>query len=117
MSRPPTFTPPPGARAYSPRTVRGEFAAVDSPVRDGAAPVRPGRTGSKEDFNPLLEALGGRGYRTVAVDGRGQYKSHEPEHDDSAYAQAELEQHVLAQAAALDTPVHLVGHSLGGQIA
>ncbi|MFJ9537880.1 alpha/beta fold hydrolase [Streptomyces sp. NPDC101225] len=122
MSRPPTFTPPPGARAYPLRTARGEFAAVDSPVAEGAAPrgtalLLPGFTGSKEDFNPLHEVLGARGYRTVAVDGRGQYESDGPEHDESAYAQHELAQDVLAQAAALDTPVHLVGHSLGGQIA
>ncbi|MFR0358088.1 alpha/beta fold hydrolase [Streptomyces sediminimaris] len=122
MSRPPTFTPPPGARAYSLRTARGEFAVVDSPVADGVAPrgtalLLPGFTGSKEDFNPLHETLGGRGYRTVAVDGRGQYESDGPEHDESAYAQSELAQDVLAQAAALGTPVHLVGHSLGGQIA
>jgi pimeloyl-ACP methyl ester carboxylesterase len=122
MSRPPTFTPPPGARAYSLRTARGEFAVVDAPVADGVAPkgtalLLPGFTGSKEDFNPLHEPLAARGYRTVAVDGRGQYESDGPEGDESAYAQAELAQDVLAQAAALGTPLHLVGHSLGGQIA
>jgi pimeloyl-ACP methyl ester carboxylesterase len=122
MSRPPTFTPPPGARAYSLRTARGEFAVVDAPVADGVAPkgtalLLPGFTGSKEDFNPLHEPLAARGYRTVAVDGRGQYESDGPEGDESAYAQAELAQDVLSQAAALGTPLHLVGHSLGGQIA
>ncbi|MEV6946058.1 alpha/beta hydrolase [Streptomyces sp. NPDC051172] len=122
MSRPPTFTPPPGARAYSLRTARGEFAVVDAPVADGVAArgtalLLPGFTGSKEDYNPLHEPLAARGYRTVAVDGRGQYESDGPETDESAYAQGELAQDVLAQAAALGTPVHLVGHSLGGQIA
>ncbi|MCD9873778.1 alpha/beta fold hydrolase [Streptomyces guryensis] len=122
MSRPPTFTPPPGARAYALRTARGEFAVVDAPVADGVAPkgtalLLPGFTGSKEDYNPLHRPLAARGYRTVAVDGRGQYESDGPETDESAYAQAELARDVLAQAAALDTPVHLVGHSLGGQIA
>ncbi|CAM5665275.1 Pimeloyl-ACP methyl ester carboxylesterase OS=Streptomyces griseomycini OX=66895 GN=FHS37_001137 PE=4 SV=1 [Streptomyces griseomycini] len=33
------------------------------------------------------------------------------------YARAELARDVLAQVAALGGPVHLVGHSLGGQIA
>ncbi|MFF4358363.1 alpha/beta fold hydrolase [Streptomyces sp. NPDC001604] len=122
MSRPPTFTPPPGARAYSLRTARGEFAVVDAPVADGVAAkgtalLLPGFTGSKEDYNPLHEPLAARGYRTVAVDGRGQYESDGPETDESAYAQSELARDVLAQAAALGTPVHLVGHSLGGQIA
>lgn len=121
MSRPPTFTPPPGSRAYSLRTARGEFAVVDAPVAAGVEPrgvalLLPGFTGSKEDFNPLHVALGERGYRTVAVDGRGQFESDGPEHDESAYAQAELARDVLAQTEALGTPVHLLGHSLGGQI-
>jgi pimeloyl-ACP methyl ester carboxylesterase len=77
----------------------------------------PGFTGSKEDFTLLHEPLAARGYRIVAVDGRGQYESDGPMDDESPYAQAELARDVLAQAAALDTPLHLVGHSLGGQIA
>ncbi|PWI15725.1 alpha/beta hydrolase [Streptomyces sp. Act143] len=122
MSRPPTFTPPPGARAYSLRTSRGEFAVVDAPVAEGVpargtALLLPGFTGSKEDFNPLHVPLAARGYRTVAVDGRGQYESDGPEADESAYAQDELAKDVLAQATAVGAPVHLVGHSLGGQIA
>ena len=122
MSRPPTFTPPPGARAYALRTARGEFAVVDAPAADGVAPrgtalLLPGFTGSKEDYNPLHEPLAARGYRTVAVDGRGQYESYGPADDESAYAQGELAQDVLAQAEAIGAPVHLVGHSLGGQIA
>ncbi|MFI6400813.1 alpha/beta fold hydrolase [Streptomyces sp. NPDC050548] len=122
MSRPPSFVPPPGARAYPLRTGRGEFAVVDSPVADGVEPkgvalLLPGFTGSKEDFNPLHVALGARGYRTVAVDGRGQYETDGPEHDESAYAQDELARDVLALAEAVGAPVQLLGHSLGGQIA
>ncbi|OPG04887.1 alpha/beta hydrolase [Streptomyces sp. GKU 895] len=95
---------------------------VDAPVADGVTPrgtalLLPGFTGSKEDFNPLHEPLAARGYRTVAVDGRGQYQSGGPDTDESAYAQDELAKDVLAQAAAVGAPVHLVGHSLGGQIA
>ncbi|MEU1296813.1 alpha/beta hydrolase [Streptomyces sp. NPDC005840] len=123
MSRPPSFAPPPGARAHPLPTARGEFAVVESPVAAGVEPrgvalLLPGFTGSKEDFHPLHGALAARGYRTVAVDGRGQYESDGPERDESAYAQGELARDVLAQAAALGSgPVHLVGHSLGGQIA
>ncbi len=122
MSKPPSFTPPPGARAYPLRTVRGDFAVVDSPVGDGVeakgvALLLPGFTGSKEDFNPLHEAFGVRGYRTVAVDGRGQYESDGPVEDESAYAQDELARDVLALAGALGGPVHLLGHSFGGQVA
>ncbi|MEU2617355.1 alpha/beta hydrolase [Streptomyces sp. NPDC007157] len=124
MSRPRTFVPPVGARAYALATERGKFAVVDAPAAAGTEPkgtalLLPGFTGSKEDFNPLHEALGARGYRTVAVDGRGQFESDGPEDDESAYAQEELARDVLAQAAAVGDgrPVHLLGHSLGGQIA
>ena len=122
MSKPPSFTPPPGARAYQLRTARGEFAAVDSPVADGVeakgvALLLPGFTGSKEDFNPLHEAFGARGYRTVAVDGRGQYESDGPAEDESPYAQDELARDVLALAETVGAPVHLLGHSFGGQVA
>ncbi|MEV7978950.1 alpha/beta hydrolase [Streptomyces sp. NPDC086519] len=124
MSRPRTFVPPAGARAYTLVTDRGEFAVVDAPVAAGVeargvALLLPGFTGSKEDFNRLHEALGRRGYRTVAVDGRGQFESDGPEDDESAYAQEELARDVLAQAAAVGDggPVHLLGHSLGGHIA
>ncbi|MEU2064255.1 alpha/beta hydrolase [Streptomyces sp. NPDC013455] len=122
MSRPATFVPPPGARAYSLRTARGEFAVVDAPVAAGVEPrgvalLLPGFTGSKEDFNPLHLPLAQRGYRTVAVDGRGQFESDGPATDESAYAQEELARDVLAQAERLGGPVHLLGHSLGGQIA
>ncbi|WEO95503.1 alpha/beta hydrolase [Streptomyces sp. FXJ1.172] len=123
MSRPATFVPPPGARAYALSTARGEFAVVDAPVADGVEPrgvalLLPGFTGSKEDFNPLHVPLALRGYRTVAVDGRGQYESDGPEADESAYAQEELARDVLAQAQAVGAgaPVHLLGHSLGGQL-
>ncbi|MEW2509612.1 alpha/beta hydrolase [Streptomyces sp. NPDC046870] len=121
MSRPPTFVPPPGARAYSLRTARGEFAVVDAPVAVGVEPkgvalLLPGFTGSKEDFNPLHVPLAERGYRTVAVDGRGQFESDGPATDEAAYAQEELARDVLAQAEAIGGPVHLLGHSLGGQI-
>lgn len=124
MSRPPTFTPPPGTRAHPLRTSRGDFAAITGepaagPVR-GTALLLPGYTGSKEDFIALHGPLSAAGYRTVAVDGRGQYESTGPADDERPYAQAELARDVLAQAAALGEAggrVHLLGHSLGGLVA
>ncbi|MEH0546698.1 alpha/beta hydrolase [Streptomyces sp. B21-105] len=116
------FPPPSGARAYPLRTTRGAFAVVDAPVatgveQRGVALLLPGFTGSKEDFHRLHEPLTARGYRTVAVDGRGQNESDGPADDESPYAHEELARDVLAQASALGQPLHLVGHSMGGQIA
>ncbi|WP_189111545.1 alpha/beta fold hydrolase [Streptomyces camponoticapitis] len=119
MSRPPTFTPPPCARALQLPTRRGHFAVLDARPEGtprGTALLMPGFTGSKEDFIAMLEPLTAAGYRVVAVDGRGQYESEGP-HSQEAYAQEELAADVLAQADAVGAPVHLVGHSLGGQIA
>ncbi|EKX67750.1 alpha/beta fold hydrolase [Streptomyces ipomoeae] len=78
----------------------------------------PGFTGSKEDFIALHEPLAEAGYRSVAVDGRGQYESEGPKEDESPYAQEELAKDLISQARAVShgAPVHLVGHSLGGQI-
>ncbi|KPC79825.1 MULTISPECIES: alpha/beta fold hydrolase [Streptomyces] len=124
MSRPPTFTPPPCARARVLRTERGDFAVLDAAPRTAAhstALLLPGYTGSKEDFIALLEPLADAGFRVLTVDGRGQYETEGPD-EQEAYAQVELARDVLAQAAALDDAplaggIHLLGHSLGGQIA
>ncbi|MDQ0774673.1 pimeloyl-ACP methyl ester carboxylesterase [Streptomyces aurantiacus] len=128
MSRPVTFVPPPGARAYRLGTARGEFAVIDagSPVR-GTALLLPGFTGSKEDFISLHEPLAAAGYRTVAVDGRGQYETPGPPDDETPYAQGELALDVLAQLDAIakgsegsegsEGRFHLLGHSFGGQVA
>ena len=119
MSRPPTFVLPPCARARTLTTARGDFAALegtpDGPPR-GTVLLLPGFTGSKEDFTTMLEPLARSGYRAFAVDGRGQYETPGPDTEE-AYAQRELAADVLAQTEAIGAPVHLVGHSMGGQVA
>ncbi|WP_053758655.1 alpha/beta fold hydrolase [Streptomyces sp. AS58] len=122
MTSPSHLSPPHGARAHLLRTERGDFAVVDMPVAAGVEPrgtalLLPGFTGSKEDFRLMQGPLAERGYRTVAVDGRGQFESDGPADDESVYEQPELARDVLAQAEAVGAPVHLLGHSLGGQIA
>jgi pimeloyl-ACP methyl ester carboxylesterase len=119
MSRPHSFVPPACAQARTLATARGDFAAIEArPAGDplGTVLMLPGFTGSKEDFNSLLEPVCTAGYRVVAVDGRGQYESAPPP-VPGGYAQAELAADVLAQADAVGAPVHLLGHSFGGHVA
>lgn len=121
MSKPPSLELPPTVRAYRLPTARGEFAVHDAgEPRLGTALLIPGFTGSKEDFLALLDPLAGRGFRVVAVDGRGQYETGGPR-EESAYAQPELARDVHALTAALREDgascIHLLGHSLGGLVA
>jgi pimeloyl-ACP methyl ester carboxylesterase len=103
----------------------GTIAALDtdSPAPSGAGLDRrvvllvPGYTGSKEDFLPLLRPLADAGYRAVAIDQRGQYESAWAA-DPTGYRIEALAGDVCRLAAELgaDSPVHLVGHSLGGLV-
>lgn len=122
MSRPPFLTLSEHTRAYRLQTARGPFAVLDTTppagtATRGTALLIPGFTGSKEDFIALLEPLAAAGFRTVAVDGRGQHETGGPR-DEAVYAQAELAADVIAQAHALRDagPVHLLGHSMGGLV-
>ncbi|MFJ4919614.1 alpha/beta fold hydrolase [Streptomyces sp. NPDC088725] len=119
MSRSASPTPPSRVQARTLSTSRGSFAALDARP-DGEARgtvlVIPGFTGNKDEFVPLFGPLTEAGYRAVAVDGRGQYETEGPDTED-AYAQSELAADVLAQIEAIGAPAHVVGHSMGGQIA
>lgn len=122
MSRPPFLTLSDHTRADRLQTARGPFAVLDTTppagtATRGTALLIPGFTGSKEDFIALLEPLAAAGFRTVAVDGRGQHETGGPR-DEAVYAQAELAADVIAQAHAVRDagPVHLLGHSMGGLV-
>ncbi|GAA1973780.1 alpha/beta fold hydrolase [Kitasatospora viridis] len=121
MSTPPFLTLPACARAARLTTARGEFAVLRAEpagrVR-GTALLVPGFTGSKEDFIALLEPLAEAGYRTVALDQRGQFETGGPA-DRSAYALPEMGRDLAAVTGALADggPLHLLAHSFGGFVA
>ncbi|MEU8224471.1 alpha/beta hydrolase [Kribbella sp. NPDC048915] len=120
MSTPRTLTLPDGVHPDTLETERGSFATLTA-VPDIGTPLGtvllvPGWTGSKEDFTPLVDHLCRYGWRTVAVDLRGQYETPGPD-DASAYTLAELGADVVAISKALGGYSQLVGHSFGGLVA
>ena len=122
MSTPPFLDLPAGVRAMSLDTPDGALAALvaapDGAGRPTPSPVLlvPGYTGSKEDFIAVLEPIAAAGHHVVAIDLRGQFESPGAA-DPSGYDVAALAADVLAVAAGLGAPVHLVGHSFGGLVA
>ncbi|MFF0343791.1 alpha/beta fold hydrolase [Kribbella sp. NPDC004875] len=120
MSTPRTLTLPDGVHPQILETDRGAFATLTA-VPDIGTPLGtvllvPGWTGSKEDFAPLVDHLCRYGWRTVAVDQRGQFETAGPA-DKSAYSLAELGADVVAMSTALGGYSQLVGHSFGGLVA
>lgn len=120
MSTPRSLTLPNGVRPATLETDRGSFATLmavpDIGTPLGTVLLVPGWTGSKEDFTPLVDHLCRYGWRTVAVDQRGQYETAGPA-DPSAYTLAELGADVVAMSKALGGYSQLVGHSFGGLVA
>lgn len=98
-------------------TDAGPLRAVRAGAGHGrTALLLPGYTGSKEDFAPLLGPAAAAGLEVVAVDLPGQFESPGPA-EPAAYAPDRLAAVVAEVAAALDPPVHLLGHSFGGLVA
>lgn len=94
----------------------GPLTLLDTGIDGPTVVLVPGFTGSKEDFQFLLEPLAAAGIRGIAVDQRGQYESAGPD-DLDAYTVDALAADLLALVAALDLgPVHVVGHSFGGLV-
>jgi pimeloyl-ACP methyl ester carboxylesterase len=120
VSTPRSLTLPDGVRPATLETDRGSFATLmavpDIGTPLGTVLLVPGWTGSKEDFTPLVDHLCRYGWRTVAVDQRGQYETPGPA-DPSAYTLAELGADVVAMSKALGGYSQLVGHSFGGLVA
>jgi pimeloyl-ACP methyl ester carboxylesterase len=120
VSTPRTLTLPDGVRPATLETDRGSFATLmampqlGTPL--GTVLLLPGWTGSKEDFTPLVDHLCRYGWRTVAVDQRGQYETPGPA-NPSAYTLEELGADVVAMSKALGGYSQLVGHSFGGLVA
>ena len=76
----------------------------------------PGYTGSKEDFGPILDAIGAAGFFVTAIDLPGQFESPGlPEPAD--YTPDRLAGAVRGVAARLGPRVRLLGHSFGGLVA
>lgn len=117
MSTPPFLSLPEGVRAAMLDTARGDFSALVAGARGPTVLLVPGWTGSKEDFVALLAPLAARGYHAVALDQRGQHQT-AGSALESDYALSALADDLLAVVRAVSAdPVHLLGHSLGGQVA
>jgi pimeloyl-ACP methyl ester carboxylesterase len=93
------------------------IAALRSGPADGPPVLLvPGYTGSKEDFGPILDPLGGAGLAVTAIDLPGQYESPGPP-APADYTPDRLGAVVRRVAAGLGAGVRLLGHSFGGLVA
>jgi len=128
VSTPRTLRLPDCARPVRLATARGERAALVATPAGGVEPAGtailvPGFTGSKEDFIDVLEPLAAAGYEVVAYDQRGQFESPDDSGDGEPLSAATVVEQLasdvvaVADTVAAESPVHVVGHSMGGLVA
>nr|WP_246404447.1 alpha/beta fold hydrolase [Nocardiopsis algeriensis] len=121
---------PPGVRRTDLDLSHGPVAALRALPVSGSADLAPavlvhGFTGSKEDFIALLQSLAQAGREVVAIDLPGTYESPGPE-TLTAPPGVQMPDYGLGSLGAVvaevvdqvggGSPVHLVGHSLGGLV-
>lgn len=112
------LTPHRGAQVELPGR-HGPIAALRVAAPGPVAVLVPGYTGSKEDFAPVLDAIGDAGYEALAIDLPGQMDSPGPD-DEAAYRPEPLGQvlaELIGKLAAEGRPILLLGHSYGGLVA
>lgn len=118
---------PPGVERHTIDTSRGPVTALRAQPAHAKAKISTaimvsGFFGTKEDFREVLPMLADRGHDTWAYDYPGQLGEsvHDGAHEsDDEYTIPVMAAHLreIVHCIAGNTPVHLVGHCLGGFVA
>ncbi len=115
MSTPPFIAMPEGVALLGLDTAPVPMLLAEPTTPLGNVLLVPGFTGSKEDFIAVLEPLARRGWRTAALDLPGQ-NGFAPLGPRGSHTERALAGSVHRAVQWLGTPVHVVGHSLGGLV-
>lgn len=110
----------PGSDAFALATGVGALTALRArPTGESRGVVLwvPGFTGSKEDAHEILPRLADAGYDAWAYSQRGQADSVRPADADYSLDALAADAVEVARIVGAGSPVHLIGHSLGGVVA